>query len=250
MAVRTIAQGDLDILTLDHGKVHAIDPAFIEALTGALDAAERSASRAAVLTGAGKVFCAGLDLVWTAKQDRAGMEAFVSAFEAMFEKVFFFPKPIVAAVNGAAFAGGAILALACDARVFAPGQSFALNEVLLGIPFPTSAFEIARQALPRIAQEEALLAGATFSSERCAELGLGRVTGGDVVAEAAEVARRLSRGSPGAVAAVKADLAAPVRERIAQSPERRVRFLEHWFAPETRARIEARLAERRAKTQA
>ncbi len=247
MPVRTTALDDLEILTLDHGKVHAIDPGFIEALTAALDAAERSSCRAVVLTGAGKVFCAGLDLFWTARQDRAAMAAFVSAFEAMFERVFFFPKPVVAAVNGAAFAGGAILALACDARVFGPGQSFGLNEVLLGIPFPTSAFEIARQGLPRPVREEALLGGATFSSERCAELGLGRVTAGDVVAEASAVARSLSRGSPGAVAAVKADLRGPVRDRIARHSDRRERFLDHWFSPETRARIDARVAERRAK---
>jgi enoyl-CoA hydratase/carnithine racemase len=175
------------------------------------------------------------------------MAAFVAAFEAMFERVFFFPKPLVAAVNGPAFAGGAILALACDARVFGPGSPFALNEVLLGIPFPTSAFEIARQGLPRVVREEALVGGVTFSSERCAALGVGQVTDGDVVARAAEVARGLSRGSPAAVAAVKADLRAPVRERIARHPDRRERFLDHWFAAETRARIAARLAERRAK---
>jgi enoyl-CoA hydratase len=242
MAVHLKQEGDLDVLTLDHGKVHAIDDAFIEALTTALDAAERSPARAAVLTAAGKVFSAGLDLVWTAKRDRAGMERFVAGFEAMFEKVFFFPKPLVAAINGPAFAGGAILALSCDARVFRPGLAFALNEVLLGIPFPPSVLEISRHRLPRTVWQEALVGGETFSSERCAELGIGTVTDGDVVLAAAEVARRLSRGAPAAARAVKADLIAPVRAEIERHRHLRARFVEHWFSPEARALIEGRLA--------
>ena len=246
MPVHASLHGEIEVLSIEHGKVQAIDAAFIDVFEAALDGAARSPSRAVVLTGAGKVFSAGLDLIWTAAQDRAGMEKFVDAFDAMFEKVFFFPKPIVAAINGPAFAGGAVLALACDARVFAAAQPFALNEVKLGIPFPAAAFEISRQALPRIAWEEAMIAGATFPAERCRDLGLGKVTNREgVVVEAIAVAKHLAAGSASAIAAVKADLAAPVKERIGRDRAgRRARFLDHWFAPETRRLIEARLAEK------
>ncbi|HVY48353.1 MAG TPA: enoyl-CoA hydratase/isomerase family protein [Minicystis sp.] len=236
--------GDVEVLTLEHGRATAIDAAFSDALVGALDAAAAGPSRALVLAAAGKAFSGGLDLAFTARLDRAAMGAFVDAFEAMFERLAACPKPIVAAVHGAAFAGGAILALACDARVVAPGVAFAVNEVRLGIPFPAAAFEIARAALPSAALREALVAGATFDAARLAALGVGRVAGpAGALADAVELARVFAAAEPAAAALVKLDLLAELRGRIAgDRASRRERFLDAWFASEARARVAARFA--------
>ena len=65
------------------------------------------------------------------------MDAFMRRFDAVMLRVFAFPRPVVAAIGGHAVAGGAILALACDARVMGAGAGrFGLNEVRLGVPFP------------------------------------------------------------------------------------------------------------------
>ena len=134
------------VLSLELGRGNAIDHPFIEEMHRALDAVEKSDARAAVITGKGRVFCGGLDLLTIHAFDRPALERFVDAFEGMFRRVFAFDRPLVAAVNGHALAGGAILAMACDLRVMADGPfQIGVNEVRLGIPFPAAAFEIVRQ---------------------------------------------------------------------------------------------------------
>jgi enoyl-CoA hydratase len=155
------------VIALELGRGNAIDPAFITALHGALDEVERSDARAAVVTGKGRVFCGGLDLVALHAFDRPTMERFIDDFDALFRRLFSFARPVVAAVNGHAIAGGAVLALSCDLRVMADGpHHFSLNEVQLGIPFPPATFEIVRRATPAAARSAVLLQGRRFSPAR------------------------------------------------------------------------------------
>jgi enoyl-CoA hydratase len=231
------------VLRLELGRGNAIDPAFLSAVHAALDEVERTEARAVVLTGTGRVFCGGLDLVTLSAFDRREMDRFVDGFEAMFRRVFAFERPTVAAVGGHALAGGAILAMACDLRVIAEGPfHFGVNEVQLGIPFPSAAFEIARQATPPAARAATLLQGRRFSPAEAHHLGLVQrlSTGERVVACAVEEARVLAGAGTAAVRAVKADLVAPVLARIdAGNAARKVRFLEAWFGAEAQGRIGA-----------
>lgn len=138
----TFHEGGVAVLALELGRGNAIDHAFVDALHGALNAVLQSDARAAVITGKGRVFCGGLDSVTLHGFDRPAMERFVDAFEGMFRRVLAFERPLVAAVNGHALAGGAILAMACDLRVMTDGPlQLGVNEVQLGIPFPAAALE-------------------------------------------------------------------------------------------------------------
>jgi enoyl-CoA hydratase len=246
---RTLDAG-VAVLTLDLGRGNAIDHAFIEALEAALDAALAEGARAVVLTGRGKVFCGGLDLVTLAAYDHAEMARFVDAFDDCFRKVLAYPRPVVAAVNGHALAGGAILAFACDHRVAQPGPFFlGLNEVELGISFPAGAFEIARRSVPERSIGAVLLEGRRFSPEEALAAGLVHALApeGGALAAATAQAARFAAGGVEAVADVKADLVAPVLGRIAATTAmRKERFLARWFAPEARRRIAA-LVERLGK---
>src|SRR5262245_5728643 len=95
------------VLKLELERGNAINLPFIDALNRALDEAETSAAtRAVVVTGTGKMFSGGLDLLWCYELDRPGMAHFVDAFDNLFLRLFVFPKPMVAAVNGHALAGG------------------------------------------------------------------------------------------------------------------------------------------------
>src|SRR5262245_37161618 len=133
MPVARTRADTVTILSLELGRGNAIDLTFIDALDSALDAAEQSDGRALVITGQGRTFCAGLDLVQAFTFDRTAMERYVDAFDGLFCRVAAFPWPVVAAVNGNAIAGGCILALAADHRVMQPGPHLiGLNEVLLG----------------------------------------------------------------------------------------------------------------------
>jgi enoyl-CoA hydratase len=240
--VRTLDDG-IAVLSLELDRGNAINHAFIEALDAALDDTAREDARAVVLTGRGKVFCGGLDLLAIADYERPALEEFLDAFEAIFERVLTFPRPVIAAINGHALAGGCILGMAADYRVMAPGSfQIGVNEVMLGLPFPAAAFEIVRRSTPDLWASTVLMQGRRFSPEEAVAAGIVHRLAGDagVVADAVAEARRFAAGGVDAVADTKADLIAPVLARIeATRASRRARFVTHWYAPEGRTRIGA-----------
>lgn len=229
------------ILAIDMGRGNTINHPFIDALGAALDELERDPDvRALVLTGHGRAFCAGLDLVESYDYDRPAIERFVDAFDGLFARVAAFPWPAVAAINGHAIAGGCLLAMATDYRLMSPGPfQIGLNEVALGIPFPSAAFEIARRGTPPSAWAEVLLEGRLYRPDEAREAGLiHKVATSDLLSEAVAVARRLSSGAPSALRATKADLVAPLLAAIEANREaRRARILEAWSGTEARERI-------------
>ncbi|HVM45150.1 MAG TPA: enoyl-CoA hydratase/isomerase family protein, partial [Candidatus Thermoplasmatota archaeon] len=123
------------LVRIDDGKVNAIGPAFLRAFQSAWSDATRD-GRAVVFSGNAKAFSAGLDLKALPALERADMVAFARGFNALFRDVLAYPRPVVAAIDGPAMAGGAILALACDFRLVGPRAKLAVTEVPVGIPFP------------------------------------------------------------------------------------------------------------------
>jgi enoyl-CoA hydratase len=241
MPITHTHEGDVAVLVLDHGRGNAINASFMDATRAALDDAKRAGARAVVLTGKGKVFSGGLDLLEIYDYDRAAMRAFVDAFEGFFRDVLAFALPTVAAINGHALAGGAILAMACDRRVMIDGPfAFGVNEVQIGIPFPAAAYEIARRATPAPARSAALLQGKRFTPVEAHAAGIVHAIAADPLAAALEEARAFAAAGADAVLDVKADLVAPVLARIDLTAEaKRERFLDRWFAPDARARVGA-----------
>jgi enoyl-CoA hydratase len=88
---------------------------------------------------------------------------FLPMLHRMYEAVFFHPKPLVAAINGHAIAGGCVLACCADRRIMArSGGRMGITELLVGVPFPALAFEIVRFAVPGRNLPEFTYAGATY----------------------------------------------------------------------------------------
>jgi len=140
-------RGPVAVVTLCRGKVNAIDVELAQELAATLERLEDDdAVRAVVLTGAGKVFSAGVDLRRVVDDDPAYAGRLIDGLRSVLETVFRFPKPTVAAVNGAAVAGGCIVACACDRRLMAAGARIGATELVVGVPFPVSAIEILRHA--------------------------------------------------------------------------------------------------------
>lgn len=230
----------LALVRLACGKANALNPRSLAAIERALDEAAGGGARGLVLTGYARFFSAGLDLVTLYGLERDAMDAFMGWFDAVMLRVFAFPRPVVAAVGGHAVAGGAVLALACDARVMgASAGRFGLNEIRLGVPFPASALEIVRYAIPAAAVEQALYEGEILEPREALTRGLlTAVVDGDVVETAHRMCARLTAGPAGAFETIKAALKGPAveRARATLGPLRRA-FVDAWYAPEGRRRI-------------
>jgi len=129
--------------------------------------------RAAVLEGAGKVFCAGADLSWMSKTIAYSREDNVRdarAMAAMFDALDRLPIPLIGRIHGAALGGGVGLAAVCDIVVAAENATFGFTEVRLGIiPAVISPYAIAK--IGRSAARELFLTGARFTAARAKEIG-------------------------------------------------------------------------------
>ncbi len=155
-------------------KRNAISPEMIQELMAALDEIERSASRVAILTGAGKAFCAGMDLEALKafpSQSPAQVVEDARRIAALFRRIYAFPKPLIAAVNGPAIAGGCGIATFVDITLAVPGAKFGYTEVRIGFMPAIVATFVVRQVGEKRARD-LLLTGRTFEAEEAFRLGL------------------------------------------------------------------------------
>ncbi len=137
----------------------------------------------------------------------------------MFDTVFNLPKPVVAAVNGHAIAGGCVLACCADVRIAVRGKGrMGITEILVGVPFPAMAFEVMRYAANPQYLSDMVLSGATYPADEARTRGLV-----DEVVEPAELtdralaaAKTLAALAPATFAATKEQLRQPVADRMAQ----------------------------------
>ncbi|MFP5246784.1 MAG: enoyl-CoA hydratase/isomerase family protein [Thermoanaerobaculia bacterium] len=161
-------------LRLAHGKASALDLELVEGLARAF--AELAADdnvRAAILTGSGSIFSAGVDLFRLVDGGREYAERFYDALARMLLDLFSFPKPLVVAVNGHAIAGGCIFALAGDYRLMSAGNArIGIPELLVGVPFPPSVIEAVRFALPPQHLQMLMYTGRTVIPDEALRLGI------------------------------------------------------------------------------
>ncbi|HET8647935.1 MAG TPA: enoyl-CoA hydratase/isomerase family protein [Vicinamibacteria bacterium] len=167
-------QGALGIVRLDKGRGNAIDDALLEDLAKwAVEAARDDQLRGVLFTSAHpKLFCPGLDLVSLIERDREEMRDFMNRFATVLWGLFGLLKPVVAAINGPAVAGGCILALTADSRVAARGATIGLNEVKIGVPLPWSVVMLLKSTVPAGALSEVALLGRNFADEEARRVGL------------------------------------------------------------------------------
>ncbi len=181
-------------------KRNAISYELIGDLIRALEEVKNSSARILILTGAGKAFCSGMDLDnlksligRTPEQNVEDSRTMVSLFRALYE----FPKPTIAAVNGAAIAGGTGLALLCDFTLAAPDAKFGYTEVRIGfVPAIVSTF-LLRQVGEKIARD-LLLTGRIFDAAEAMKMGLINeiVSPEKLLVRARELAAQLAQNSP------------------------------------------------------
>jgi enoyl-CoA hydratase/carnithine racemase len=208
--------GSVATVELSRGKVNAIDVEVLEELGTTLEWLEHDADvHAVVLTGAGRVFSAGVDLRRVLESDATYGERLVTVLRRALEALFCFPKPTVAAVNGAAVAGGCILACACDRRLIATGARIGASELLVGVPFPVAALEILRHACGS-RSEDLVFTGRLLDASEALSLGLVHEVypAEELLERALVVATELGALAPVAYRLAKEQLRRPTFERM------------------------------------
>jgi enoyl-CoA hydratase/carnithine racemase len=231
--------GTVRVLTLSSGSVNAQDVELLEELASAVRELARSDAGALVVTGAGRAFSAGVDLNRVVQGGTGYTDRLVPALSAAFEAMFSYPGPTVAAINGAAIAGGCVLACACDRRLIGPEAQIGAAEVRVGVPFPVTALEVMRYACG-IHADEVLLGGRNYRGAEAVARGLAHRVVDDELMDAAVAEASDLGGIPAdAYRQTKTQLHAPTMARIqaARGVDDEVRRM--WGTDETLRRIAA-----------
>ena len=241
--IETKISDGIAVVTMTHGKVNALDIEFCEAMAARFkELAASPEAKAVVLTGQGKAFSAGVDLIRLSAGGADYVRQFMPSLHRSFEAVFFHPKPVVAAVNGHAIAGGCVLAACADRRIMARGSGrIGVTELLVGVPFPVLAFEIVHAAVPVRYLPEVMYSGATYEPDAALERGFI-----DEIAEPAElledayaVAQELAALSPAAFAQTKAQIRQSAAERVVSEAATEKAVADIWAADATLSYIRA-----------
>ena len=239
--IERIHKGGVAILTLAHGKANTMDIELCQAVIDQFDELRSSAAQAVVLTEQSSIFSAGVDLVRTSDGGSTYIRKFLPVLNAMFEVVFHFPKPVVAAINGHAIAGGCVLACCTDRRLMTCDSGrIGVTELLVGLPFPALAFEVMRCVTAARYFPRAIYGGETYSPEGGAERGWVDevVSPADLIARAVASAQTLATLPATTFAMTKRQMQWPVSEWMAREGRHiDVAVTEIWAAPEATARI-------------
>jgi enoyl-CoA hydratase len=225
------------VMTMTHGKANALDLEFCAALSLEFEKLKNSDAKAVVLTGHGKMFSAGVDLRRLSEGGVGYIRRFLPALHKLYDTVFFHSIPVVAAINGHAIAGGAVLAACADRRILARESGrIGVTELLVGVPFPALAFEIVRFAVPPRYLPEFTLGAATYTSDAALQRGWVNevIEPGALMARAMEVAQSFAALSPPAFAQTKKQIRQIVTERMEKTEQATDKVVtEIWTAPAT-----------------
>jgi methylglutaconyl-CoA hydratase len=188
-------------------KRNAISSQMVGELLGAFQQAEEEPARVVILTGSGKAFCAGMDLSELQELARETQEKNVEdarRLSKMLYRLYSFPKPVIAAVNGAAIAGGSMLATLADFTLAVPEAKFGYPEVKLGFMPALVVVFLRRQVADRAARQ-LLLTGRIIGAPEAHRIGLVAeiVASEKLMDRAHEIAAELIAASPTSIARTK-----------------------------------------------
>jgi methylglutaconyl-CoA hydratase len=222
MAYKTLLYSEsngIATITLNRpDKRNAISYELIDDVTAALKQASQSSAKVLILTGAGSAFSAGMDLEnlkgllgRTPEQNLEDSQTMAGLFRALYD----FPRPTVAAVNGAAIAGGTGLATLCDFTLAVPEAKFGYTEVRIGfVPGIVSSYLIANVGEKRA--RDLLLTGRLFSAEEAYRFGLVTeiVAPDQLMSRALHLAAQLMENSPASLETTKRLLSSYTKEQL------------------------------------
>ncbi|MFC1586823.1 enoyl-CoA hydratase/isomerase family protein [Planctomycetota bacterium] len=236
-------QADIHRIYLQAGKNNAISKKLVQELQTSFDILLNDNScRAVILTSKhDKFFSPGLDLFEISQFSREQMKSFMAGFGSLLQQIYNFPKPVIAAINGHAVAGGFCLALACDLRIMqAANHIVGLNELRFGVVLPFGVVQLLRDAGGSTAARQMAYFGSNLTPQEALQKGfIDRVVPvGSLHDTAFGLASELGSKIPAAFATIKRFLKHAPSKRILEYEEKELEsFLDIWFSEETQQRI-------------
>jgi enoyl-CoA hydratase len=237
------SRGGVEILRIDRPPVNALDVETLDEISEALDDLLSKDVDGVVLTGAGSIFSAGADLRKVLEADSDAIAAGIEGLTRCFRTLFVFDRPVVAAVNGHALAGGAVLTCACDYRVMGSEGLIGAIELKAGVPFPAWALEVVRYGAHNEHVAEIVNFGRMYPPQKALDVGLiDEVTEGDVLERALEVVKELALVPRRTFAITKRSL----REKTVREADSLAAVIDDdvkqaWSSPEVLAAIKRQL---------
>jgi enoyl-CoA hydratase len=228
------------VLRMAHGKANALDLEFAQALARAFEQEAREPAPL-VITGTGRIFSAGVDLPRIVREGDAHIVGFLAALDECFIRLFELEKPVVAAINGHAIAGGCIMSSACDVAIMVDeGATIGVPELAVGVPFPPLPLEIMRHAIGTAGAQRLAISCENLNPQAALQAGLvHRLTKADrLLQEAIEQAQRLGKVPPRTFALVKRQLRSPATQAVRAQVNHNQEVAKEWLSPEVKAAIQ------------
>lgn len=172
MRLKLTINDQIAIISMDDGKVNAMDNDWFRDFLSLLDEVEDSTAYALILAGREKVFSGGLNIKWLPGMTSMEQVQFKSLFPETMKRLYNFPKPTIAAITGHAMAGGCVLACACDRRLALNGYRMGMNEVLINMTIPSWIIEIISNVIPKPYVQDVLNHAEILDMEQARSMGV------------------------------------------------------------------------------
>lgn len=223
---------------LNREKVNALNGMVVDQVRNALTSIEHNPDiQSVILTGKGRFFSFGFDIPEFLSYTKQQFTDYLTNFTSLYEYLFTYPKPVVAALNGHTVAGGCMLALACDHRVMVSGRArISLNEIGFGSSVFAGSTEMLRFHVGSHNAAKVLYSGALYSAGEAKEMGLVDtvVEDADLINTALKTAAELGDKDPHAFAGIKSLLRSAVAQDFKQREQDSItEFVEIWYSDST-----------------
>ncbi|MFC1481624.1 enoyl-CoA hydratase/isomerase family protein [Candidatus Neomarinimicrobiota bacterium] len=187
-----------------------------------------------ILTGTGRFFSTGLDIIEADTFEQQEMRTFIDAFDNYLLHIAALPIPTVALLNGHAIGGGLLTTFACDYRIAQPGDyRLVLEQLSLGLSLPAVSLELTRRAVPADLFFKVSTEGISVEPHAALDMGMIQQLAVDPMVAAVKMLSHLSR-SPQAYAKFKAHALQPLIDTVAQYGESiNTDFVDAWFDPDS-----------------
>jgi 3,2-trans-enoyl-CoA isomerase len=244
MELVSVSQEDgIATVTLNRGKVNALNETLVEQIRSCFVKLENDKNiKAIIFTAQGKFFSFGFDIPEFLSYPKESFIRYLTRFTNLYTSLFLFPKPIVAALNGHAIAGGCMLALACDSRIMVSGKAkISLNEISFGSSVFAGSVEMLKFCVGQKNAESVLYSGALYSAEEAIHLGLiDQISSSEnLMDDARKAAQDFIAKEISAFRAIKGLLRKPVAEEMVKREKDSIReFVDIWYSEETWKNLE------------